>query len=337
VARLRQEWLAHDKFRVGDSTDRALLRRLALCAEHTWGVDTKRLKDYQHYTPRDLQAARSFPEFHIAETSWAEKRKDLDDGVANLPEALKSEARDRLRALEPVEPGRAGLASHPAGKEMETPHWLIALDPKTGAIQRLRAKGSGREWASPDHPLALFSYQTLSKTDYDRYAVDYVTVKTWWSVLDFGKPKIEDYGAESRVWTPELSNCWSGKVEGGHRLLAQLRVRDAAAEKSGRVAWPGKMFLDMFLPDSEPVVRINFLCLDKVANRLPETLWFSFLPQAPEPRGWMLEKVDRWVSPYDVVRGGNRQIHAVSRGLRYRDARGSLMIESLDAPLVALG
>ena len=61
VARLRKEWLDQGKFRVGDSTDRALLRRLALCAEHTWGVDTKRLKDYQHYTPKDLQAARDLP------------------------------------------------------------------------------------------------------------------------------------------------------------------------------------------------------------------------------------------------------------------------------------
>ena len=99
VARLRKEWLDQGKFRVGDSIDRALLRRLALCAEHTWGVDTKRLKDYQHYTPKDLPAALDLPEFRVAETSWAEKRKNIDDGVASLPEPLQSEARDRLRAL----------------------------------------------------------------------------------------------------------------------------------------------------------------------------------------------------------------------------------------------
>ena len=131
-------------------------------------------------------------------------------------------------------------------------------------------------------------------------------------MVDFGKPKIEDFGAQSRVWTPALADCWSGKVEGGHRLLAQLRIDDAEAEKSGLVAWPGKMFLDLLLPDAEPVVRINFSCFDKAANRLPEAMWLSFLPQAPEPKGWMLEKVDRWVSPFDVVRGGNRQMHAVS-------------------------
>ncbi len=277
------------------------------------------------------------PEFRVAETSWAEKRKDIDDGVANLPEPLQSEARDRLRALAPVEPDRAGLQPHPAGQEMETAHWVIALDPQTGAVQKLRAKSTGREWASAAHPLALFTYQTLSKADYDRYFVDYVVMKTWWSVLDFGKPKIENFGAESRVWTPAPADCWSGKVEGGHRLLAQLRVDDPEAEKSGRVAWPGKMFLDLFLPDAEPVVQINLSCFAKVANRLPEAMWLSFLPQAPESQGWMLEKVDRWVSPLDVVRGGNRQMHAVSGALRYQDAQGRLSIETLDAPVVALG
>ena len=32
IARLRQDWLTQGKFQVGDSTDRGLLRRLALCA-----------------------------------------------------------------------------------------------------------------------------------------------------------------------------------------------------------------------------------------------------------------------------------------------------------------
>jgi len=337
VARLRQEWLEQGKFRVGDAIDRTLLRRLALGAEHTWGVDTKRLKDYQHYAPKDLQAARNLPEFHIAETSWAEKRKDIDDGVANLPEPLRREARERLHALAPVEPEPAGLPTHPAGSELETAHWVIALDPQTGAIQKLRAKSTGRDWASAGHPLALFSYQTLSKADYDRYFTDYVVEKTWWSVLDFGKPKIENFGAQSRVWTPALAGCWGGKVEGGHRLLARLRVDDSEAEKSGRVAWPGKMYFDVFLPEVEPVVRINFSCFAKAANRLPEAMWLSFLPQAPEPKGWMLEKVNHRVSPFEVVRGGNRQMHAVSGAVRYQDARGSLSIETLDAPVVALG
>jgi hypothetical protein len=336
LARLRKEWLAQGKFRVGDSTDRSLLRRVALCAEHTWGIDSKLLKDFQHYKPGDL-AALDLPMFRVAEATWAEKRKNIDDGVANLPEPLRSEARNRLRALEPVEPDRSSLQAHAAGTELDTAHWVIALDPQTGAIQRLRAKNTGREWASASHPLALFSYQTLSQADFDRLFASYVVVKNFWSEGDFGKPKIEDFGVQSRVWTASLAGCWSGKVEGGHRVLAHLRIDDDAAEKSGLVAWPEKMYLDLFLPDAEPVVRINFSCFDKVANRLPEAMWLSFLPQAPEPKGWMLEKVDQLVSPFDVVRGGNRQMHAVSNAIHYQDAKGRFAIETVDAPVVALG
>ena len=336
VARLRKEWLAQGKFRVGDTTDCVLLQRLLLCTEHTWGIDAALIKDYQHYTPRDLMAL-DLPLFRKAETSWAEKRKNIDDGVANLPAPLQREAHDRLRALQPVEPERAGLHPHAAGSEIKTAHWVVALDPKTGAIQKLRARSTGREWASADHPLASFTYQTLSKADFDRYYNDYVLIQAPWSKRELGKPNIEKIGAKHREWAPSLTDCWSGKVEGGYRALAQLRIDDAEAEKSGLVAWPEKMYIELFLPDAEPVVRINLLCFDKMANRLPEAMWISFRPLAPEPKGWMLEKVDRWVSPFDVIRGGNRQMHAVSNTVRYQDAQGSLAIETLDSPVVALG
>lgn len=39
---------------LGDATDLGLLRRLLVEFEHTWGTDTKRWLDYDHYKPRDL-------------------------------------------------------------------------------------------------------------------------------------------------------------------------------------------------------------------------------------------------------------------------------------------
>ena len=53
MVRLRGEWLAGRRISVGDATDRQLLRRLVLAVEHTWGTDTKRYIDYDHYSPRD--------------------------------------------------------------------------------------------------------------------------------------------------------------------------------------------------------------------------------------------------------------------------------------------
>ena len=337
VMRLRKEWAGRGKFKVGDSTDVRLLKHLLLPPEHTWGVDTKRLKDYDHYTPKTLATVVNSPRFRWAENSWAEKREDIDQAVASLPAALRSEAEARLRALQPKAPDRTGLSPHPPGSELETAHFTVALDPKTGAIHRLRANEGRRNWASPDHPLGLFAYQTLSAKDYEDYRAAYIIAKTWWAPMDFGKPGIEKFGAESRVWLPRVSGCWAGKVREGFRILTGLQITDAAAERADRVAWPKQMYLDLVFPDSEPAVRVDFTCLGKAANRLPEAMWLSFLPVAPEQHGWTLDKVDQPISPFDVVKGGNRHMHAGSTGLYYKDSRGGFSIETLDAPAVALG
>ncbi len=97
------------------------------------------------------------------------------------------------------------------------------------------------------------------------------------------------------------------------------------------------MYLDLLMPDAEPVVHVAYSWFQKQVNRLPEAMWLSFQPDAPEERGWLLEKVNQPVSPFDVVRGSNRYMHAVSNALHYQDTRGSLSIKTMDAPVVALG
>ena len=51
LARLRRSWIASGKFKSGDVTDVALLRKLLLEAEHTWGTDTKTWLDFDRYSP----------------------------------------------------------------------------------------------------------------------------------------------------------------------------------------------------------------------------------------------------------------------------------------------
>jgi hypothetical protein len=82
---------------------------------------------------------------------------------------------------------------------------------------------------------------------------------------------------------------------------------------------------------------LNFSWFQKPPTRLPEALWLSFHPIAPDPNGWRLEKSGEIVSPLDVVRCGNRHMHALSRGFGYEDQSGTLLVDTLDAPLVALG
>jgi hypothetical protein len=70
---------------------------------------------------------------------------------------------------------------------------------------------------------------------------------------------------------------------------------------------------------------------------MPEAMWLSFQPDAPEAKNWSMEKSDYAIDPLAVVAGGNRHVHALSKGLSYKDARGTLSIDTLDAPVVALG
>jgi Domain of unknown function (DUF5054) len=336
LARLRREWIADGHIAVGDATDLAFLRKFALSAEHTWGTDTKTYLDHDHYKPQDLEDALDKSGYQKMTKSWAEKRRNIDDAVATLPAEMRAQAVGRLAKLRPVVPVTDGLNIFRPSKDLETAHFVVALDEKTGAIRRLRNKSTGREWASAEHPLALFSYQTFSAEDYARFMASYVTSKADWAPQDFGKPNIEHFGARSRTWTPQLVKCWSSGSADGDRLLARLRIDDATSEKSGLVAWPATMYLELFFPKDHPVMKLAFYCFGKIANRLPEAMWLTFQPDLPAAGNWTLEKSDYKISPLAVVRGGNRHMHALSKGLAYQDSRGSLSIDTLDAPVAAL-
>ncbi len=338
VARLRRKWISAGAFKLGDATDAALLRRVLLEPEHTWGTDTKTWLDFDHYTPHDLAEMLHTKNYEVVQFSWKEKRQDLFDGVAALPQPLREEAQAAVQNLAAREPKLAGGSPHPAEKEIETAHFILAIDPKTGAIIRLRNKTSGREWASADHPLALFSYQTLSLQDYTRFFASYIISTADWVAKDFGKPNIERFGAVSANWTPSLDGIEVARNAGGLRLLASLAIRDAEAFQSGRAAFPQKMYLEISLPDgADPRVELNFYWFQKPATRMPEALWLTFNPLVTSPEGWTLEKSGQQVSPFDVVSSGSRHLHAVSTGFRYIDEKGSFSVETLDAPLLAVG
>lgn len=337
VLRLREQWLSQKRFAVADSTDLALLRHLLLEVEHTWGTDTKTWLDFDHYTPNDLAAMLDTKNYKVVLSSWQEKRRDLTDGVDTLPEALRAETETALRDLQATPPKLANARGPSSPHEIETQHFTVGIDPATGAIRHLYSKKQKRAWASADHPLALFSYQTLSQQDYAQFFSSYVISEEDWAKKDFGKPNIERFGAKSQEWFPSVVDLQLESSQQGHRLLAELKIDDPESIRSGRAAFPEKMYLELWLPEAEPVVHLNFYWFNKRSTRMPEAMWLSFHPIAPDPAGWLLEKSGQQVSPADVVASGNRHMHALSNGFQYRDAQGLLTVETIDAPLVALG
>jgi hypothetical protein len=336
VSRLRQRWISAGSFAAGDATDIVLLRHLLLEVEHTWGTDTKTWLDFDNYVPRDLRSMLDTRNYKVVEFSWSEKRQDLFSGIDTLPPVLKAEALAALEALN-AKPPLALPQSRLAGKDLDTAHFVVQLDEETGAIHKLHHKKNGRDWAAHDNPLGLFSYQTLSQDDYATFFKNYVISNEDWARKDFGKPNIERFGAVSKIWQPRLTRMEASEDSASHRLIAYLKIDDAESLASGRAAFPERIITEYVFPKAEPSVEVKVYWAAKAPTRLPEAIWMTFNPIAPDPRGWTMRKSGQRVSPYDVAEAGNRHMHALSDGVFYQDGDGSLSVNSIDAPLAALG
>jgi Domain of unknown function (DUF5054) len=339
ISRLREQWISRGAMAVGDATDVELLRHVLLEPEHTWGTDTKTWLDFENYIPSDLARMLDTKNYKVVEFSWQEKRQDLLDGVATLPEALKEEAELAVEGLRPKWPVISPTAVQILAEwaTIENPHFVVGIDAKTGAITQLRSKATGREWASEKNPIGLLTYQTLSAEDYAHYQASYLTTKADWAAKDFGKPNIERFGAKREEWQPPDANITLEKTNTSHRILCRVGFRHDEAYKSGRAAFPVAAYVEIVLPNADPVIYLSVSWFGKPATRMPEALWLTFNPVAEDPKGWTLDKCGEWISPFDVVENGNRHMHAVGTGFRYRGGGQEFSVETLDAPVVALG
>ncbi len=338
ISHLRDAWIAQGAFQIGDATDLALLRRLLLEAEHTWGTDTKTWIDFENYKPADLARVLDTKGYKVMEFSWEEKRRDLYDAVAALPANLRDQAQLNLKTLIPAEPELSPNAiAQPAGKPIETAHFILGIDAQSGAITRLRNKSTGREWASKTNPIALFTYQTFSQKDYHTFIESYRTTTADWIFRDLGKPNIEKYGAVQQDWHPSSAIVHVEETAEAHRIVARLEIKDEEAFQSGRASFPRKIFLELVLPKAEPVIHLNLSCFQKPATRLPEALWLTFNPITEDQESWTLDKSGESISPFDVAVSGGRHMHGLSKGFEYRHGGQSFAVETIDAPVVALG
>jgi hypothetical protein len=347
LLRLRQEWLAAGRISREDKAYRAFSRSLLMIPEHTWGVDIKtHLRDNTHLTAAQLAAVRRQPNMQFAEASWAEQRGYLQSAIAALgPTPLAAEARAALQRLEPAAPDLAAWerVADPAAVQ-ETAHFRLRCD-EHGALVRLRDVAARREWANERHPLAAFRYQALTAADYQRYYRQYVVNKratASWSVPDFQRPGLPE-GIAAVDLQPEVLGLYRQQDERSMRLLLDLSLCDrlrpalAPADADQVYGWPRRVTLEWEFPTAERAAYLTVQWFDKPATRVPEALWLTFAPIAPAPRGWTMNKLGKSISPLEVIRNGNRHLHAIGHGVSYDADPRHLQIDSLDVPLVAPG
>ena len=296
------------------------------------------------------EAARAFAE------SWEEQRGYLDGFVDRLAEGgrddLADEARRALDATRTVVPrigvaGAAGVdtrAGASSGGVSEPSHDesgvttvrlgdLAITFGVDGAVIGLRsADGGGDDLASPDSPLARLAFQTFDAGDFERWYSTYNAGTTdedqWWARWDNTKPGLEGSGAASRWWSPRLTRV----VELGDRVVAEL-VFDAPADAP--VSLPARAELAVRRVDGDDAaVEFELQWFDRPAARWPGAVWWTFAPPVEQPEHWRMSKLDEWVSPFEVVRGGGVHLHCADR---VRHAAAGVELELIDTSLVAPG
>ena len=337
LCRLRNQWVSDQRVHPNDEPFAEFSRSLLLIPEHTWGLDEKTyLADYVNYRRGKFDRARVRASFKMLETSWAEQRAYLDHSIQALGDSpLAVEAVHRLKYLQPKVPDRIGFEEvSDIATVFETAHFAIGFDVGYGAVSHLIDKKTQKKWASSKHLLGLVRYQTFSQTDYDRFLSQYLSSRPPWAVPDFSKPGIAEARARSEWWLPSKSRLFMRKDEFGHQFILELFMPQECVAEYG---CPKTFTIEISLPDQEPSIDVGVQWFQKPANRLPEAIWFSFCLQTRNAQGWMMDKMGKHISPLDVVRNGNRQLHAVGRGVFYRDPEHELTIETFDAPLVAPG
>jgi hypothetical protein len=336
LARLRREWIVKGALTANGDVDAAFGEHLLLVPEHTWGLNIERLGHWNVYNMTDFRASRGLPDFKIMEQSWAEKRARVDAAVSTMPPALAAEAGARLQSLRPVRMDRSKLRGLVSLADLhDTKHFRLGFDPKSGAIRSLEHRETGRQWAGRANTLGLLTYQTFAQPEFDRFMDQYIPKEKRheeWAINSWSKQGLDKSDAKSALYFTTLKHLWHEKRQDGELFLADLEVPEA-----GDSGCPREITVETFLPENEPTVRQTLKWFNKAASRLPEALWFSFVPLVSGDGQFEFDKIGQAVSSLDVVRNGNRNMHGVIKGVSYRDKRSGFELDTLDAFLVAPG
>lgn len=375
LLRLRDQWLADRSLTTEDDEYKVFCAGLLMIPEHTWGMDIKRyLADYAHYEKKDFQAARSIDKvdtslnpleyryqeqytdielvemfqeaaeeklasraYSLMECSWNEQREYLQQAIAVLAPERRQEAEAALQALKPKRQHEVTGAELFADEPYQLGRFQVVFATE-GSISGLK-DSTGREWAGVSNPIGLFTYETFSQEDYDRWFREYhVRWKQthFWAVGDFGKPGMEltSEWITHQLIAPKLVSILHQHTDAADIVHVKLKMPSKAFTDMGA---PRELHIEYRFPVDSNTVEVKLKWFDKDAHRLPEASWFTFNPAVDNPNQWKLNKLGQLVSPLEVVKGGNRNMHAVNQGLFYRGADGEVTIETMDAPLVSPG
>lgn len=258
------------------------------------------------------------------------------NALEDLP--LAEEARNRLESIRPRFPDLVGWEPLGQGScTINAGDLQGVFDSSNGSIVSLVSPTIDTHWADEGHPLGVLSYQTFSASDYERFFSQYILPEmqtSFWAREDFTKPGLELAKPVSRIWKPAVKASYARRTHLEAERLFRL-VFDC--EATARYGAPREVFLHYRFPIDQSLIRIELQWFGKPACRMPEAVWFGFTPNFSEVGKWSMDKLGRTISPLEVVRNGNKHLHAVGRDIDLVYSENRLRITPLDSPLVAPG
>lgn len=346
------------------------MMNLLLVAEHTWGLDYKKyLADFTNWEKKDFQAAREADtttldfltnrnasmlsmlkgdfekyrgghfegSYRFFESSHIEQREYITKAVDALPQPLKTEAQKELEKLQTgMETGSgsgADQGSDTAAGRTVSPYehvsvgfWTVSFD---GSGTMVYLEKEGRRWIT-DGCFGRLSYETYNAGNcvgnYYAYNRGFRENQCW-SEADFSKPGLEfaeDLKNRNYVFGAEKI-CLEGNT-----ITIRLAGNDEAKNRYGCPAHAAVVY------EFGDTIHVRLSWTEKDASRIPEALWFDVNFDVENPYRFLLKKMGTLVSPFDVVRAGNRRQHCVE-SLEYSGADGRLTVENIHSPLVSVG
>ncbi|WP_256761186.1 DUF5054 domain-containing protein [Cohnella sp. WQ 127256] len=376
LGRLRGEWVSQGRLDENSAEYKGMSDAMMLIAEHTWGLDVKKwLPDFRHYAKKDFQAARqadvvdvenipakfgyigafamnefdkhsqgmfqaekSVRSYSMIESSWAEQRGYIDSAVDALGPDMREEAVSALRKLTPVRNEAGKIAETLQARiKYRSGAYTLAFS-ESGALIHLE-DGNGKSWIDEANPFGAYAYETLGTEDYERYFRTYMQnlpITHPWADADFSKPGIEFVRPRPshRIYSPTLLDLQRIQGEASDKYVLRLAMPEPSYSLYGA---PKELEIEYVFDFGTGQIAICLQWFGKDANRLPEASWFACGLKVDNSNLWTMDKLGKPVSPLRVVKGGNRNLHAIGEGVSYEGADGKVRIETLDAALVAPG
>ncbi|MEH7009516.1 DUF5054 domain-containing protein [Neobacillus niacini] len=374
LLRLRNQWVSEGRLDINSDEYTQFSDWLLLIPEHTWGLDEKKyLNDYKNYAKKDFQQARqrntidedSVPDkysyigsfamdeydrlskevfsgvpknrdYQLFEDSWKEQRGYIQKAVHSLSIERQQEVFEAFHALnaQKLEPGSESLELN---RSYSLGGLTVVFD-DDGSISSLVDR-RGKEWANKQKRIGVFAYESFGVENYHQWFEEYVENigQTYrWSVADQGKPGFEliTPSPKHEIYQPSVVSLTKTETAASNDVIVHLSLPPYSVESLGA---PKEVMIQYKFYKQDDQIDIELHWFNKDANRLPEAMWFSFALEVDNPNIWKLDKLGERISPLEVVKNGNRNLHSVDKGLYYAGADGEVVIETIDSPLVSPG